>query len=249
MCGSLKDKAVWITGAARGIGFAIAQEMAARGANLILTDVLEAELAAAADAIIKAHPVKVLIEKLDVTDSTGAERVVQRCLTEFGGLTALINNAGITRDGLVIRMSDDDWDRVISVNLKGTFVCTRSAAKAMMKARYGKIVNIASVIGVMGNAGQANYAASKAGIIGLTKTVAKEFGARGIRANAVAPGFIQTEMTDKLTPEVREAYLKAIPLNYLGTPQDVARICAFLVSADSDYITGQVIVADGGLHT
>ncbi|RPH96284.1 3-oxoacyl-[acyl-carrier-protein] reductase [candidate division KSB1 bacterium] len=249
MCDSLKDKTVWITGAARGIGLAIAQEMAARGANLMLTDVLESELADAALAIENAHSVKILHEKLDVTDGAGADRIVQRCLSELGGLTALVNNAGITRDGLMIRMSDDDWDRVLSVNLKGTFVCTRAAVKVMMKARYGKIVNIASVIGVMGNAGQANYAASKAGIIGLTKTVAKEFGARGVRANAVAPGFIQTEMTDKLAPETREAYLKAIPLNYLGTPQDVARICAFLVSADSDYITGQVIVADGGMHT
>jgi 3-oxoacyl-[acyl-carrier protein] reductase len=184
-----------------------------------------------------------------VTDSAGADRFVQECVAQLGGLTALINNAGVTRDMLLIRMSDADWDRVIDINLKGTFVCTKAAVKVMMRARYGKIINIASVVGIMGNAGQANYAASKAGIIGFTKSVAKEFGGRGIRANAVAPGFIATEMTHQLSEEVRESYLKGIPLNYLGSPDDVARVCTFLVSPDADYITGQVIVVDGGLHT
>lgn len=245
----LKDRTIWITGAARGIGKSIAEVFAEHGAQLALTDVLEAELAETAERIVQTHGVKVLFEKLDVTDSAGADRVVQRCITELGGLTALINNAGITRDGLLMRMSDDDFDRVIGINLKGTFVCTRAAIKPMMKARYGKIVNIASVIGLMGNAGQANYAASKAGIIGFTKSVAKELGTRGIRANAVAPGFISTEMTDKLPAEVKDAYLKSIPLNYFGSTQDVGRVCAFLVSADSDYVTGQVLVVDGGLHT
>jgi 3-oxoacyl-[acyl-carrier protein] reductase len=249
MNSGLRDRTVWITGAARGIGKAIATEMAAGGAHLALTDVLETELAATTAELASQHGVKVIHSRLDVTDMAGAEAFAQRCVAELGSMTALINNAGITRDGLMIRMSDDDWDRVISVNLKGTFVCSKAAAKVMMKARYGKIVNIASVVGMMGNPGQANYVASKAGIIGLTKTIAREFGARGVRANAVAPGFIATEMTDQLSPEVKDAYLKAIPLNYLGSPQDVARVCAFLVSPDSDYITGQVLVVDGGMHT
>ena len=246
---ALDGRIVWVTGAARGIGKSIAEELAARGAQLALTDILDQDLAATASAIAAAHGVRVIHERLDVTDAAGAERIVQRCTGELGGLTALVNNAGITRDGLLMRMSDDDWDRVLSVNLKGTFVCTRAAIKAMMKARYGKIVNIASVIGLRGNSGQTNYAASKAGIIGFTKSVARELGSRGIRANAVAPGFISTEMTERLAPEVKETYLKSIPLNCFGSTDDVARACAFLVSADSDYITGQVMVVDGGLHT
>jgi len=245
----LEGRVVWITGAARGIGKSIASELASRGARLALTDVLEPDLAATASEVASTHGVQVIHQRLDVTDGAGAEHLVQRCTSELGGLTALINNAGITRDGLLMRMSDEDWDRVLSVNLKGTFVCTRAAIKAMMKARYGKIVNIASVVGVRGNAGQANYSASKAGIIGLTKSVARELGSRGVRANAVAPGFIVTEMTDQLPQDVKDAYLKGIPLNTLGTPGDVARTCAFLVSADSDYITGQVLVVDGGMQT
>jgi len=249
MEGALKGRSVWVTGAARGIGKCIATELASRGAALGLTDVLEAELAAVADDIRAAHRVSVITARLDVTDSAAAEQFTQRCASELGGLTALVNNAGITRDALLIRMSDEDWDRVISVNLKGTFVCTKAAVRVMMKARYGKIVNMASVVGVMGNSGQANYAASKAGIIGFTKSVAKEFAARGVRANAIAPGFVQTEMTQQLSQEVKDAYLKSIPLGYLGTPEDIARVCAFLISPESDYITGQVLVVDGGMHT
>ncbi len=245
----LAGRTVWITGAARGIGKAIASEFAAHGASVALTDVLGDDLAATAESLGKEFDVPVHHAVLDVTDAAGAERFVQVCVERLGGLTVLINNAGITRDGLLIRMSEQDWDRVLDINLKGTFICTKAAAKVMMRVRYGKIISIASVVGVMGNAGQANYVASKAGIIGLTKSVAKEFGARGIRANAIAPGFIATEMTDQLTPEVREAYLKAIPLNYLGRPEDVAKVCSFLASPDGDYITGQVIQVDGGLHT
>jgi len=246
---TLEGMVSWITGAARGIGRAIAEELAARGSSVALTDVLEKELVAAADELAGKFGVRVFAQMLDVTDGEGAERVVQRCVDELGGLTALVNNAGITRDGLLMRMSDADWERVLDVNLKGTFVCTRAATKHMMRARYGKIVNIASVVGLMGNAGQANYSASKAGIIGFTKSVAKELGPRGVRANAVAPGFIETEMTQSLSPDVRQAYLKSIPLNLAGTPQDVARVCAFLLSSDSDYITGQVLVVDGGMYT
>jgi len=245
----LHGKVIWITGAARGIGKAIAEVAAERGASLALTDVLESELAATRDEICASHGVKAISAKLDVTDAAGADEFVQKCVTDLGGLTGLVNNAGITRDNLLIRMSEDDWDRVLDINLKGTFVCSKSAVRVMMRARYGKIVNIASVVGVMGNAGQANYAASKAGIIGLTKSLAKEFGGRGIRANAVAPGFIETEMTHTLTPDVRDAYLKVIPLNYLGSPRDVAQTCAFLLSADADYISGQVLIVDGAMHT
>ena len=245
---TLYNRSVWITGAARGIGKAIAAEFAARGAQLMLTDVLEQDLISTAAEIGSTYGVTVLHEKLDVTDSSGAERIVQRCITELKGLIGLVNNAGITRDGLLMRMSDDDWERVLNINLKGTFTCTRAAIKPMMKARYGKIVNIASVIGLMGNAGQANYAASKAGIIGFTKSVAKELGSRGVRANAIAPGFIKTDMTEQLPPEAKETYLKGIPLNCFGSTEDVARVCAFLVSADSDYMTGQVLVVDGGLY-
>jgi 3-oxoacyl-[acyl-carrier protein] reductase len=249
MTDDLTGKVVWITGAARGIGKGIAQEFARRKASLALTDVMEAEVAAVAEELARTFGVKTISAKLDVTDAAGADAFVQRCMAELGGLTALINNAGITRDGLLIRMTEDDWDRVISINLKGTFICAKAAVKVMMKARYGKVVNIASVVGVSGNAGQANYVASKAGIIGLTKTMAKEMGGRGIRTNAVAPGFIATDMTDQLAPEVKEAYQKNIPLGYFGSPDDVARVCAFLVSTDADYINGQVLVVDGGMHT
>jgi 3-oxoacyl-[acyl-carrier protein] reductase len=249
MSQDLHGKVVWVTGSARGIGRAIAETLAERGSSLALTDVLESELSSTAEEIRTRFGVAVLSARLDVTDTAGAEQFVQRCVTELGGLTGLVNNAGITRDSLLIRMSDDDWDRVLGVNLKGAFVCTRAAAKLMMKARYGKIVNISSVVGMRGNAGQANYSASKAGLIGMTKSAARELGARGIRVNAVAPGFIHSDMTDKLSPELKDAYLKSIPLNSFGTGEDVARLCAFLLSADSDYVTGQVIPVDGGMHT
>lgn len=244
----LTGRVAWVTGSARGIGRSIARLLASEGADLALTDVLADDLVKTAEEFTNEFGVKVVQQVLDVTDRDGATIFVQRLSDELGGLTILINNAGITRDGLLMRMSASDWDRVISVNLTGTFVCTQAAIKPMMKARYGKIVNIASVVGVMGNAGQANYSASKAGMIGLTKSVAKELAGRGIRANAVAPGFIETEMTHQLTEETRDAYMQAIPLKYLGKPEDIAQVCAFLASSASDYITGQVIVIDGGLH-
>jgi len=244
----LSGKVAWVTGSARGIGKSIARTLAGEGADLALSDVLAEDLEKTAIEFVDTYGIRVVQQVLDVTDRDGAAAFVQRISDELGGLTILINNAGITRDGLMMRMSATDWERVINVNLTGTFVCTQAAIKPMMKARYGKIINIASVVGVMGNAGQVNYSASKAGMIGLTKSVAKELAARGIRANAVAPGFIETEMTHQLTEETREAYMQAIPLKYLGKPEDIAQVCAFLASTSSDYITGQVIVIDGGLH-
>jgi 3-oxoacyl-[acyl-carrier protein] reductase len=244
----LSGKVAWVTGSARGIGKSIAAKLASEGADLALTDVLAEDLEKTAKEFTGDYGIRVVQQVLDVTDRDGATAFVQKVSDELGGLTILINNAGITRDGLLMRMSGSDWERVINVNLTGTFVCTQAAIKPMMKARYGKIVNIASVVGVMGNAGQANYSASKAGMIGLTKSVAKELAGRGIRANAVAPGFIETEMTHQLTDETKEAYMTAIPLKYLGKPEDIAQVCAFLASASSDYITGQVLVVDGGMH-
>ncbi len=244
----LAGRVAWVTGSARGIGKSIARKLADDGADLALTDVLSDDLDKTAHEFRSEYGVRVIQQILDVTDRDGATAFVQKISDELGGLSILVNNAGITRDGLLMRMSATDWERVINVNLTGTFVCTQAAIKPMMKARYGKIVNIASVVGVMGNAGQANYSASKAGMIGLTKSVAKELAGRGIRANAVAPGFIETEMTHQLTEETRDAYMQAIPLKYLGKPEDIAQVCAFLASAASDYITGQVVVIDGGLH-
>ncbi|MCB9357232.1 MAG: 3-oxoacyl-[acyl-carrier-protein] reductase [Calditrichaeota bacterium] len=244
----LAGRVAWITGSARGIGKAIARHLALQGADLALTDVLEDDLYATAKELALESNRKVIHQVLDVTDPVGAAGFVQRTVDELGGLTILVNNAGITRDALMMRMSLNDWERVLHVNLTGSFVCTQAAIKPMMKARYGKIVNIASVVGVMGNAGQANYSASKAGMIALTKSVAKELAGRGVRANAVAPGFIETDMTHQLSPEVKEAYLQAIPLKYLGSSDDIAQVCAFLASAASDYISGQVLIVDGGLH-
>lgn len=172
---------------------------------------------------------------------------MNKILDKFGRIDILLNNAGITKDNLLLRMKEDEWDAVLRVNLKGTFNCTKVVSKAMLKAKKGKIISIASVIGIMGNAGQANYAASKAGIIGFTKSIAREFASRGITANAVAPGYIQTEMTEKLNEKAREEILKNIPLQQLGTPADVAGVCLFLASRDADYITGQTVVVDGGM--
>jgi len=235
-----------VTGGARGIGKAICDELAAHGTRLAVVDVLS-DVAEGTAAAFRDEGVDARAFVCNVADPADVDRMVGEVLEAFGAIDILVNNAGITRDGLMIRMKEADWDAVINVNLKGTFNCIKSVVRPMMKARRGKIVNIASVVGVMGNAGQANYAASKAGVIGLTKTAAKEFASRNINVNAVAPGYIQTEMTHKLSEEARQAFLTVIPLGRGGTPQDVARVVRFLASEDADYVTGQTVNIDGGM--
>ncbi len=243
----MRGKNAVITGGARGIGEAIATTMANLGANIILWDVLEDQAKATAEKLAKAHGVKAAGAGVDVTKADSVDAAVDAAVKEFGGIDILVNNAGITRDGLIIRMKEEDWDLVLAINLKGVWQCTKSVGRVMLKARGGSIVNIASVVGVMGNAGQANYSASKAGVIGLTKTSAKEFASRGVRVNAVAPGYIRTAMTDKLTDEQRKRMQDLIPLQELGTPEDVADAAAFLASNAARYITGQTINVCGGM--
>ena len=242
----LKDKTALVTGGARGIGREIALCLAREGANVVIWDV-NPESAKSTAKDIEALGVKADYAQADVTKYNQVEESVNKILDNFQKLDILVNNAGITKDNLLLRMSEADWDAVINVNLKGTFNCTKAAAKVMLRQRSGKIINIASIIGIIGNFGQANYAASKAGIIALTKTTAKELASRGICVNAVAPGFIQTEMTAKLPADIQQKLLTRIPLNRLGKPEDVAKLCLFLASSESDYITGQVIIIDGGM--
>ncbi len=242
----LKDKVALVTGGARGIGRAIALLFAREGADVAIWDVNEQESGKTC-ADIEALGRKSMALKVDVTNYKQVEESVNKILDKFAKVDILVNNAGITRDGLLLRMNEADWDAVLSVNLKGPFNCIKAVSKAMIKQRSGKIVNIASIIGIIGNAGQANYSASKGGIIALTKTAARELAARNINVNAVAPGFIQTEMTAKLPEELREKMQSQIPLGKLGEPIDVAQTCLFLASSDADYITGQTIVVDGGM--
>jgi len=242
----LKDKVALVTGGARGIGQAIAMLFAKEGADIVVADVnLEVAQKTAMD--IEALGRKALALEMDVTSYEKVEEGINKILDKFGKVDILINNAGITKDNLIVRMSQAEWDAVINVNLKGTFNCIKAVSRPMVKQRSGRIISIASIIGLMGNFGQANYAASKAGIIALTKTVAKELASRNINANAVAPGFIQTEMTARLPEDVKKKMLEAIPLAKLGTPQDVAQVCLFLASEESAYITGQTITVDGGM--
>jgi len=242
----LKDKVAIVTGGGRGIGKEIALTLARKGANVVIADINPQTLAET-EQEIAAEGVGVLSLSVDVVDSRQVEQMVNKTLDKFKKIDILINNAGITRDALLIRMKEEDWDKVLAVNLKGTFNCTRFVSRIMIKQRSGKILNIASIIGLIGNPGQANYAASKAGIIGLTKSAAKELAGRGINVNAVAPGFIQTEMTDVLGEGVKAKMLEAIPLKKFGRPCDVANLAAFLVSDKAGYITGQVISIDGGM--
>ena len=242
----LEDKVAIITGAARGIGFSIAEKLSEHGATSVIID-LDKEVVDAAVQKIDDIGNRAIGFSADVTNSEEISIIFKEIHKEFGKIDLLINNAGITKDGLLMKMKESDWDAVINVNLKGTFICTQKISRYMLKKRSGVIINIASVIGLMGNAGQANYAASKGGIIALTKSSAKEFASRGIRVNAIAPGFIQTEMTDKLPQDIIDSYSAAIPLSRMGTATDVANLCVFLASDEAGYITGQIIQVDGGL--
>jgi 3-oxoacyl-[acyl-carrier protein] reductase len=242
----LEGKTAVITGSARGIGKAIAEEFAREGCNLVITDI-DSENTQKTSEEIKKQGIEVISFCGDVSDSADVASLFKQTLDKFGKIDILVNNAGITRDNLLMRMSEEDWDLVIKVNLKGAFLCTKQAVRPMMKQRSGKIINIASVIGLMGNAGQANYAASKAGLIGLTQSAAKETASRNIQVNAIAPGFIETEMTANLDDEVKKGYLASIPAARGGLPLEVAKTAVFLASDASDYITGQTINVDGGL--
>ncbi|MDW7681447.1 MAG: 3-oxoacyl-[acyl-carrier-protein] reductase, partial [bacterium] len=242
----MNQKVVVVTGAARGIGRAIAEKFGQLGYNIVICDV-DKDLVTGTAKEIGNSGVKALGMKVDVTQMVEVENLFEKTIAAYGRVDVLVNNAGITRDTLLIRMQENDWDAVIAVNLKGTFNCTKAAAKIMMKQRSGAIVNIASVVGVMGNVGQANYAASKGGVISLTKSAAKELGSRGITVNAVAPGYIETDMTKKLSAEVKQAFLNLIPLKRPGTPEDVADVVAFIASPAARYISGQVIQIDGGM--
>ena len=243
---SLSNKTALVTGGGRGIGKTIALRLAEAGADVAVCDI-DAEAAAATAREIEALGRKSCSVKANVASSADVAVLVETVLAAFSKIDILVNNAGITRDGLLIRMKEEDWDLVLDVNLKSAFLCSKEVARSMMKARTGKIINIASVVGIMGNAGQANYSASKAGLIGFTKTLAREFASRNIMVNAVAPGFIQTAMTDKLTPAEKEKMAAGIPLASLGQPADVANAVLFLASPLSDYITGSVLAVDGGL--
>lgn len=243
----LQDKVAIVTGASRGIGREIALTYAKEGAKLAITARNEELLKSLAAEIKALGAVEPLTFALDVKDSEKVEEMVDKILDKYGRIDILVNNAGMTRDGLMLRMSDEDWDEVLDTNLKGAFICMRSVAKPMMKQRAGRIINMASVIGLIGNAGQANYAASKAGIIALTKSAAKELGSRNILINAIAPGFIDTEMTQTLGNDVKEKILKSIPVGFLGKTTDVAKAAVFLASDESSFITGQVITVDGGM--
>jgi 3-oxoacyl-[acyl-carrier protein] reductase len=235
-----------VTGGARGIGKAIAQRLAREGMNIVISDIMGEEAGKTAHEIEKTG-VRALAVTTDVSKSRDAEELIKQTMAAFGSVDILVNNAGITRDNLSIRMGESDWDLVMNINLKGTFLCSQFAAKEMMKKRFGRIVNLASVSGILGTAGQANYAASKAGIIALSKSMARELGGRNITVNAVAPGFILTEMTEKLPENVKEAYIAQIALKRAGTPEDVAEAVYFLASPAAQYITGTVLNVSGGL--
>ncbi|MDP4180052.1 MAG: 3-oxoacyl-[acyl-carrier-protein] reductase [Bacillota bacterium] len=243
----LKGKTAVITGSARGLGKSIALKLASMGANIVLNDIPSSDAIDATAEEFRAAGINVAVTKGDVRNEDDVKAMVNAAVEAFGTIDILVNNAGITKDKPMAMMSVQDWDDVIDINLKGAFLCSKHVSKVMIKKRTGKIVNIASVAGRYGNPGQVNYSASKAGLIGMTKTVAKELASRGITCNAVAPGLIQSKMTDILPEDVRNNYLKNIPLGRFGTPEDVANVVAFLTSEESNYVTGQVIDIDGGL--
>ena len=245
----LEGKIALITGASKGIGRAMARQFTAEGAHVAFTYLSNVEKGQALEVELRALGVKARGYRSDAADHAAAESLVNQVVTDFGGLDVLINNAGVTKDGLLMRMSEEQWDTVITTNLKSVFNLTKAATRTFMKQKSGSIINLTSVVGLRGNAGQANYAASKAGIIGFTKSVALELGSRNIRSNAIAPGFIETEMTGELDAKVVEEWKRAIPLKRAGTPEDVADCAVFLASDRSRYITGQVLQVDGGMRT
>ena len=244
----LKDKVALVTGASRGIGKAIALSLAENGAAVAVNYSSSEASAVEVAELIRKNGGKAEIFKARVNEEAEVEEMFTAIEKSLGPVDILVNNAGITKDNLIMRMKTEEWDSVIDVNLKGTFLCTRRALKAMMKNRYGKIINLSSVVGFSGNAGQFNYSATKAGVIGMTKSAALELASRGIRVNAVAPGFIETDMTASLTDEVKAAYLEKIPLKALGKPEDIANAVAYLASPLSDYMTGQTLHLNGGMY-
>ncbi len=242
---NLTGKVALVTGSGRGIGKAIAQKLAEAGASIIINDVADSAEATAQEITTAGKPS--LFIKANVCSSAEVNTMIEKIVATYGKLDILVNNAGISRDQITLRMTDEEWDAVINVNLKSVFICTRAVLKYMMRQRYGRIVNISSIVGIIGNPGQVNYSAAKAGIIGITRSVAKEMGSRHITVNAVCPGFIETEMTQKLSEKVKEEYSQRIPLGFLGSPKDVADAVAFLASDEARYITGQYLCVDGGL--
>ncbi len=243
----LSGKVALITGAAQGIGKAVASLLARHGADIVVSDI-NFEKAEETAREIEAIGVKTMAVKVNVASLDDVEKMTAEIFNKFGKIDILVNNAGITRDKLILRMTEEDWNAVLDVNLKGTFHCTKTVIRHMAKQRSGKIVSIASVVGEMGNAGQANYAASKAGVIGLTKTIAREFAQRGINVNAIAPGYIETPMTEVLPEKAKEELKRLIPMERLGKPEDIAEAVLFLVSEESSYITGHVLKVNGGIY-
>lgn len=241
------NKTVFVTGGSRGIGKEVALKFAENGYNVVINYVSSKTNVEELKSEFESKGVKTLIMQADVTDKEAIDEVVKKAIEEFGSIDVLVNNAGITRDNLLMRISEEEFDKVIEINLKGTYIVTKAVTKYMMKKRKGSIINLSSVVGVAGNAGQCNYSASKAGIIGFTKSVAKELASRNIRSNAVAPGFIETDMTAVLSDEVKESIHNQIPLKRMGTAKEVANLIYFLGSEESSYITGQVINVDGGM--
>jgi len=242
----LKGKVAIVTGGAQGIGKSIGIQLALAGANVVIADVMEEKAKSTAEEISQSGNEAIYVG-VDVSSLSSVEEMVKKTLDKFGRIDILVNNAGVTRDALIMRMKEEDWDLVLDINLKGAFNCIKIVSPVMMKQKSGKIVNIASIVGINGNAGQANYSASKGGLIALTKTCAKELASRQINVNAVAPGFIQTSMTERLPAEVKEKLSSQIPLGKIGKPEDVASAVLFLVSEECSYITGEVIKVDGGM--